>query len=70
VSDDKGADASEGVLTERLVRILHATPVLMQVLRTARKLNLPDWLMFSGAVYQPALNQLTRRALGYGIEAL
>jgi len=70
VSDDKGADASEGVLTERLVRILHATPVLMQVLRTARKLNPPDWLVFSGAVYQPVLNQLTGRALGYGIEAL
>jgi uncharacterized protein len=68
VSDDKGANASEGVLTERLARILHATPMLMRVLRTARKLNLPDWLVFSGAVYQPVLNQLTGRAPDYGIK--
>jgi hypothetical protein len=66
----RAADASEGALTERLARILHATPVLLQVLRTGRKLNLPDWLVLSGAVYQPVLNQLTWRALGYGIEAL
>jgi uncharacterized protein len=29
---------------------------------------LPDWLVFSGAVYQPVLNHLAGRPLDYGIE--
>jgi hypothetical protein len=29
---------------------------------------LPDWLVFSGAVYQPVLNHLTGRPLDYGIK--
>ncbi len=40
----------------------------MQVLTTARTLDLPDWLVFSGAVYQPVLNRLTGRAADYGIK--
>ena len=68
MSDGKGADATEGELTERLTGILRATSALMRVLRTARKLNLPDWLVFSGAVYQPVLNHLTGRAADYGIK--
>jgi hypothetical protein len=40
----------------------------MQVLRTARGLDLPDWLIFSGAVYQPVLNHLTGREVDYGIK--
>jgi hypothetical protein len=31
-----------------------------------RDLALPDWMIFSGAVYQPALNHLTGRPPGYG----
>jgi hypothetical protein len=50
LSDDKDGDEAE--LTERLTGILRATSRLMEVLRTARKLDLPDWLVFSGAVYQ------------------
>ena len=38
----------------------------MHVLRTARSLSLPDWLVFSGAVYQPVLNHLTGRTPNYG----
>ena len=30
--------------------------------------DLPDWLVFSGAVYQPVLNHLTGRAPDYGIK--
>jgi uncharacterized protein len=52
---------------ERLSGILRAAPQLMQVLRTARALGLPDWLVFSGAIYQSVLNHLTGRAPGYGI---
>jgi uncharacterized protein len=61
-------EASESELRERLTAILCATPPLMQVLSVARCLCLPDWLVFSGAVYQPVLNHLTGRPLDYGIK--
>jgi hypothetical protein len=60
-----GGDADLG---ERLCSIVRATPSLMHVLTTARSLDLPDWLVFSGAVYQPVLNHLTGRASDYGIK--
>ena len=63
-----GVEASESELRERLTAILCATPPLMRVLTAARRLCLPDWLVFSGAVYQPVLNQLTGRPLDYGIK--
>ena len=40
----------------------------MRVLSAARYVCLPDWLVFSGAVYQPVLNHLTDRPLDYGIK--
>jgi hypothetical protein len=40
----------------------------MHVLSVARHLCLPDWLVFSGAVYQPVFNHLTGRLLDYGIK--
>lgn len=55
-------------LEARLVGILRATPGLMRVLATARDLDLPDWLVFSGAVYQPVLNHLTGRPLEHGLK--
>jgi uncharacterized protein len=54
-------------LTRRLTEIMHAAPSLMRVLTTVRSLNLPDWLVMSGAVYQRVLNDLTGRAPDYGI---
>ena len=51
-----------------MTAILHATPPLMQVFSVARHLCLPDWLVFSGAVYQPVLNHLTGHPLDYGIK--
>jgi uncharacterized protein len=51
----------------RLAAILCETPSLMRVLRTARALDLPDWMIFSGSVYQPVLNRLTGRSPDYGI---
>ncbi len=53
---------------QRLEAILRRAPNLMLVLETARALNLPDWLLFSGAIYQRALNDLTGRDLDYGIK--
>src|ERR1700756_222458 len=61
-------EASESELRERLTEIVRATPPLMQVLSVARRLCLPDWLVFSGAVYQPVLTHLTGRPLDYGIK--
>ena len=40
----------------------------MRVLSTVRDLELPDWMVFSGAVYQRALNHLTGRAADYGLK--
>lgn len=54
--------------TEQLRAIVRRAPALMHVLHVARELDLPDWLVFSGAVYQPVLNQLTGRDLDYGIK--
>jgi uncharacterized protein len=62
-----GIDASESELRERFTAIL-PTPPLMRVLSVALHLCLPDWLVFSGAVYQPVLNHLTGRARDYGIK--
>ena len=46
-----GVEASESELRERLTAIVRGTPLLMRVLSVARHLYLPDWLVFSGAVY-------------------
>jgi hypothetical protein len=40
---------------------------LMRVLLTIRALDLPDWLIMSGAVYQRVLNALTKRVPDYGV---
>jgi len=55
-------------LEARLVEIVRATPTTMEVLSTVRDLDLPDWMIFSGAVYQPVFNSLTGRPLDYGIK--
>ena len=39
----------------------------MQVLRTIRELDLPDWLVFSGSVYGPVWNALTGRPSDHGL---
>jgi hypothetical protein len=63
--------AAEGTvsgLEARLGAILRAAPSLMQTLQTARALDLPDWLIVSGAVYQRVFNHLTGRDPDYGIK--
>ena len=55
-------------LEQRLDAILRASPGLMQVLATVRDLDPPDWLIFSGAVYQKVLNHLTGRPEDYGLK--
>ena len=51
----------------RLGAILRANAGPMRVLETLAPLELPDWLVFSGAVYQPVWNHLTSRPPGHGL---
>ncbi|WP_293676060.1 nucleotidyltransferase family protein [uncultured Phenylobacterium sp.] len=55
-------------LEARLEGILRRSQPLMHVLRTLRDLDLPDWMIFSGALYQRVFNDLTGRPLDYGIK--
>ncbi|KPF82169.1 hypothetical protein IP78_04395 [Brevundimonas sp. AAP58] len=55
-----------GALETRLVEIIRADADLMHVLTVARSLALPDWRIFSGAVYQTVWNALGDHPVGYG----
>ena len=55
-------------LAARLEAIVRANLRLMDVLRTARALDLPDWLIVSGAIYQTVWNHLTGRDPNYGLK--
>lgn len=55
-------------LEARLADIVRADAGLMHVLTTVRGLGLPDWRVFSGAVYQSVWNAVTGRPAGYGIK--
>jgi len=59
-------DSSE--LTNRLTDIVRSDAGLMHVLTTVRALDLPDWRLVSGAVYQAVWNARTGRPAGYGIK--
>ena len=52
----------------KLADIVRASPGLMHVLTTLRALDLPDWRVFSGAVYQAVWNARTGRAPDYGVK--
>lgn len=54
-------------LEARLVEIVRADSGLMHVLKGVRDQGLPDWRIFSGAVYQSVWNALTGRPAGYGV---
>ena len=54
-------------LERRLEDILRAAPSMMTVLELSRELDLPDWLIVSGAVYQRVWNHLTGREPDYGV---
>ena len=56
------------VLNEELTDIVRADAGLMHVLTTVRALDLPDWRLVSGAVYQAVWNVKTGRPAGYGVK--
>ncbi|RUY05902.1 nucleotidyltransferase family protein [Mesorhizobium sp. M7A.F.Ca.CA.004.04.1.1] len=47
--------------------IVLADPLLRDALARARTLDLPDWLVVSGALYNSVWNHLTGKPSGYGI---
>ena len=51
-----------------LEAILRRSEPLMHVFRTLAELDPPDWMVFSGAIYQRVLNHQTGRPLDYGIK--
>jgi hypothetical protein len=52
----------------RLKAVLKDSPALMRVLTIARDLDLPDWRIVSGSIYQTVWNALTGRPADYGIK--
>lgn len=62
-----GSTLHETDLESRLIGIVRADPGLMHVLSRVRALQLPDWRVFSGAVYQSVWNAMTARPAGYGV---
>lgn len=51
-----------------LETILRADPIVWQALTLARSLDLPDWLIVSGALYNTVWNSLTGKPSGHGIK--
>lgn len=52
---------------EELERIVRGDSHLMQILRTAREIRLPQWRLVAGCIYQTVWNVLTGRPQGTGI---
>lgn len=55
-------------LAQHLAVLIAGSPTVMRVLEGVRALALPDWRLFSGAVYQTVWNALTGREPDYGIK--
>ncbi|MFM2354395.1 MAG: hypothetical protein RLZZ528_131 [Pseudomonadota bacterium] len=53
---------------DALLGIVRASPVLMRTLRLARDLDLPDWWLVSGAIYNEVWNSLTGRPSMFGVK--
>lgn len=51
-----------------LLEIVRDSPALLSAFRTARDLDLPDWWIVSGAIYQQVWNHLTGRPDMQGIK--
>ena len=61
------ANASPETQRAALLSIVRASPALMAAFRTARDLDLPDWWIVSGAIYQQVWNHLTDRPDMHGV---
>lgn len=59
---------SDEELAQHLAILIAGSPTVMQVLTVVRSLDLPDWRLFSGAVYQTVWNALCGREADYGVK--
>jgi len=50
--------------------IASADPLIRETLQRARSLDLPDWLLVSGALYNGVWNHLTGKPCGHGTKDL
>lgn len=62
------AGVDDATQRHTLERIIREAPHLMQVLQIARDMDLPDWWLVSGAIYNTVWNSLTGRDLRHGIK--
>jgi len=62
------AGRSEAEQQAALIDILRASPRLWRALRIARDLDLPQWRIVSGAIYNQVWNHLTGRPELYGVK--
>jgi uncharacterized protein len=62
------AGLSFGEQSKALEEIIRNDPVVRAALDIARSLDLPDWLIVSGAIYNTVWNHLTGRPAGHGIK--
>lgn len=62
------AGAGDEIQRAALESIARADPLIWPVLERARELDLPDWMLVSGAVYNTVWNHLTGRPRGHGIK--
>ena len=62
------AHASPDAQMEELKRIILASPVLMRTLEVAQKMDMADWWIVSGAIYNQVWNDLTGRPEMYGVK--
>lgn len=58
-----GFDRQAALLTS----ILRADPLVWSILERARDLDLPEWMVVSGAIYNTVWNHLTKRPSAHGI---
>ena len=62
------ADEPETVQRDALIEIVRDCPSLMTTFRLARTLDLPDWWIVSGAIYNQVWNHLTGKPDLYGVK--
>ncbi len=62
------ANASDAIQRAALVAIVEGCAPLMTTFVQARELNLPDWWIVSGAIYNHVWNHLTAKPELYGVK--
>lgn len=62
------AGLDDGSQRSVLIDLVKSAPHLMAILETAREMDLPDWWLVSGAIYNTVWNALTGRPALHGIK--